>query len=148
GRAFGAAVELARRGLDGGTRETRRRFGDGLRGELDRWTIAHGVFDVGPDSAAKVEAIKRQERVAVIGDELDGREDEFDLRLAAIVGQRDAHPTGLDAQQTARDLRAVQLARFGVDAEQAMAVGARARAPGAVLNSEKMIEQRGDEIVV
>ena len=72
---------------------------------------------------AKAETIEGQEGVAVIGDELDRREHEIDLGIAAIVRKRDASPSWLDAQEAAGDLRAVELAPSRVDSEQPVPVG-------------------------
>ena len=90
----------------------------------------------------------RQQPPAVRGDDLDRLEDVVEDRLADEVVEVDADPAGLDALAAARDLALELVRRLDVDAEQAVAVRAGARAAAARLDAEEVVEQRDDEVVV
>src|SRR4029077_14788761 len=75
-------------------------------------------------------------------------QDEFEDGLRDEVVEVDAHPARLDALAAAVDL-ALELVRpLDVDAEQAGAVGAGAGAAAARLDTEEVVEQGDDEVVV
>src|SRR5262249_35293985 len=125
------------------------------RGELDQERVAGStarragaLLAKAPDAVAPSERVKRQKEVAAIGHEFDGAQHELDFTFARVKRQRDADPPRLDAELAAGDLRPIKRASFVVDAEQTVFVGAGARAAGAVLNAEKVIEQRRYEIVM
>ena len=98
--------------------------------------------------SSPTEAVEGQKGVAVVGDELDGRGEEFNLAARGVIRKRHANPAGLDPRKACGDLLAVSRAARGVDAKQAVTVGTGARAAGAVLDAKEVVEQRGYEIVV
>src|SRR5690606_20592990 len=60
----------------------------------------------------------------------------------------DPHPAGFDALAAAGDLPLERVAALEVDAEQPVAVGARAGAATPRLDPEEVVQQRDDEVVV
>ena len=101
-----------------------------------------------PQARGRLEPVPRHEPPSLARHERDRPHEEVEHRLADEVVEVHAHPAGLDALAPARDLALELVRALDVDAEQSMAVRARARAAAARLDTEQVVEQRDDEVVV
>ena len=84
----------------------------------------------------------------MIGDELDRVHDEVGLDVVHRVVEAHPAPARLDALEALAHPVAVQLRGRLVDAEQPVAVRTGARASGARLDAEQVVQQHGDELRV
>jgi len=101
-----------------------------------------------PVPRGPVEAVEREEAVAVRGDEVDGGEHEAELVAGEVVGEADPRPPGLHAVVPPDDGVADAEREVLADAEERVAVGPRARAPAPGLDPEQVVEELGDEPAV
>ena len=69
-------------------------------------------------------------------------------RFADEIVEVDAHPTGLDSFAPAGDLPLELMGGLDVDSEQSVTVRTGARAPTTTLDTEQIVQDRDDEIVV
>ena len=87
-----------------------------------------GAEVVSPHSAGRVEAVVLEQSPAVSGDEPDCLDEVGEDRLGDEVVEVDADPARFDALAAVGDLAFELMGTVQVDAQQAMSVGARARA--------------------
>src|SRR6266545_2135580 len=108
----------------------------------------HQAVPVAPEPAVRVETVLRQQRPAMRGDQVHRLQDVLEDRFGDEVPEADAYPAGFDPLAAGKDLPLETVRALDVDAEQAVAVraGARATAPG--LDAEQVVEQRHHEVVV
>ncbi len=95
-----------------------------------------------------VEAVVAEQPPAVAGDQAHRLDEVVGDGVGDEVVEVDPHPARLDALAAAGDLALELVGALEVDAEQPVAVRARARAAAAGLDAEQVVEQRDDVVVV
>ena len=83
--------------------------------------------------------------MALVGDELHGRQQVVELGAVEGVVKADPAPAGLDAAVPPGDDAAELPGPLVVDAQQLVPVGPRAGAAGPALDAEQVVEEGGDE---